>query len=95
MTATLLTRCRVADFDVWRPRFEAFASGRPEILWYRIWRGADDPNLIVLTETFNSREAADALLSDPVLQRDMVEHGVDVASVTLNFLGEVVPSQAT
>lgn len=70
MTTTLLTRCRVADFDVWRPRFEAFASGRAEILWYRIWRGADDPNLLVLLEAFDTSDAADALLSDPALPRD-------------------------
>ena len=95
MTTTLLTRCRVADFDVWRPRFEAFASGTAEILWFRIWRGADDPNLLVLLEAFDTRDAADALLSDPELPREMAEHGVDMSSVTLNFLGEVVPVPAT
>jgi hypothetical protein len=34
-------------------------------------------------------------LSDPELPREMAEHGVDMSSVTLNFLGEVVPVPAT
>jgi len=85
----LLTRCRVADFDAWRPRFDAFASAQPAILSCRIWHGADDPNLVVLMETWDSREAADAILSDPRLQEAMVEDGVDLSSVTLDFLDEV------
>jgi len=87
--AILLTRCRVTDFDVWRPKFDAFASAHPAILSYRIWQGVDDPNLVVLMETFSSREAADALLSDPKLQEAMVEDGVDLSSVTLDFLNDV------
>ena len=86
---TLLTRCRVADFDEWRPQFEAATAPRPEVLSYRIWRGVDDPNLVVLIETFESREAADALLNDPALQEEIVEHGVDMSSVTLDFIDEV------
>jgi quinol monooxygenase YgiN len=87
--AILLTRCRVADFDVWRPKFDAFASAQPAILSYRVWQGADDPNLVVLMETFSSREEADVLLSDPRLQDAMVEDGVDLSSVTLDFLDDV------
>jgi quinol monooxygenase YgiN len=87
--AVLLTRCRVADFDVWRPRFDAFASANASILSYQVWRGTDDPNLIVLLETFESREAADAILGDPGLPDAMAEDGVDLSSVTLDFLDEV------
>jgi quinol monooxygenase YgiN len=84
----LLTRCRVADFDAWRPRFDAFASAQPAILSYRVWQGADDPNFVVLMETWASREAADAVLGDPRLQEVMVEDGVDLSSVTLDLLDE-------
>jgi len=87
--AILVTRCRVADFDAWRPRFDAFAQAHPAILSYRLWRGADDPNLVVLVETFASREAADVLLGDPGLQDAMVQDGVDLSSVTLDFLEEI------
>ena len=87
--AILLTRCRVADFDVWRQKFDAFTSTQAAILSYRVWQGTDDPNLVVLMETFSSREAADMLLSDPRLQDAMVEDGVDLSSVTLDFLDDV------
>lgn len=87
---TLLTRCRVADFDVWKPQFEAATNPRAEVLSYRICRGVDDPNLVVLIETFESRQAAEAVLNDPALQEEIVEHGVDVTSVTLDFLDDVV-----
>ena len=86
---TVLLRCRVADFDAWRPQYEASTAPRPEVLSYRILRGVDDPNLVVLVETFESREAAEALLNQPGLQEEMAEHGVDVSSVTLDFLDEV------
>jgi len=87
---TLLLRCRVADFDDWKPQFEAVSPSR--MLSYRMWRGVDDPNIVVLMETYESREAADAVLSDPALQGELVEHGVDVSSVTYDFLDEVVSS---
>ena len=34
---------------------------RPDVRSYRVWRGQDDPNLVVITETFDSREVAEAL----------------------------------
>jgi hypothetical protein len=40
-------------------------------------------------ETFSSREAADAVLGDPTLQEGMVEDGVDLSSLTLDFLDVV------
>jgi quinol monooxygenase YgiN len=86
---TVLLRCRVADFDAWRPEHEASTAARPEVLSYRLWRGVDDPNLVVLIETFESREIVDALLNDPAIQQEMIDHGVDVSSVALDFLDEV------
>jgi hypothetical protein len=62
----------------------------PAILSYRVWHGADHPNLVALMETFSSREAADVLLSDPRLQDAVVEEGVDLSSVTLDFLDDVI-----
>jgi quinol monooxygenase YgiN len=84
-----LLRCRVADFDAWRPQYEESTVARPEVLSYRLLRGADDPNLVVLIETFESREVAEALLNQPGLQEEMVEHGVDVSSLTFDFLDDV------
>ncbi len=88
--ATVLIRCRVADFDAWKPQFEGIVASRPELLSYRIWQGADDSNLVLLLESWESRDAAETILNDPALQEELVEHGVDPSSVTLDFLDEVV-----
>ena len=93
MTVILMTRCRVADFDIWRARFDSFAAAQPALLSYRVWRGQDDPNFVVLMETFESREALDAVMSDPKLQDTMVEDGVDLSSVTTDFLDEAPPAR--
>jgi quinol monooxygenase YgiN len=89
MPVDVLTRCRVDDFDTWRPKFAAFASTQPAILSYRIWQGADDSNLVLLIETWESREAADALLNAPQVEEAMAADGVDLASVTIDILEEV------
>lgn len=89
MPTLVLTRCRVDDFDTWRSRFDAFVSTQPALLSYRVWQGADDPNLVVLMETWESREAADALMSDPRLEELMAADGVDVSSVTTDVVDEI------
>jgi len=89
MPVLVLTRCRVDDFDTWRPKFDAFASTQPALLSYRVWQGADDPNLLLLMEMWESREAADALLSHPQLEELMAADGVDLSSVTMDVVDEV------
>jgi quinol monooxygenase YgiN len=87
---TVLIRCRVADYDFWRPRYNA-AVTRDEgrgLLSSQVWRGQDDPNLVVIIETHESRASADALMNNPEIQADMVSDGVDVSSVLLDFLDE-------
>jgi len=85
---TLLIRCRVADYDRWRPGYDAAIARDKEfgLLSSQVWRGQDDPNYIVVLETHESRESAEALMSDPSIQADMVADGVDPASVQLDFL---------
>jgi quinol monooxygenase YgiN len=89
MSVMIVTRCRVDDFDTWRPKFDAFVSTQPALLSYRVWQGADDPNQIVLMETWESREAADAILSHPQLEELMAADGVDLSSVTMDIVDEV------
>jgi len=60
---TVLLRCRVAAFDAWRPGYEESTAARPEVLSYRLWRGAEDPNLVIRIETCESREVVDALVN--------------------------------
>jgi quinol monooxygenase YgiN len=89
MSVIMVIRCRVDDFDTWRPKFDAFVSTQPALLSYRVWQGADDPNQIVLMETWESREAADAILSHPQLEELMAADGVDLSSVTRDIVDEV------
>ncbi len=90
MPVLVMTRCRVDDFDTWRPKFDAFVSTQPTLLSYRVWQGADDPNLLFLLETWESREAADAMLSHPQLDELMAADGVDVSSVMTDIVDEVI-----
>jgi quinol monooxygenase YgiN len=87
---TLLIRCRVADYDFWRPRYDtAVARDLGEGLRSsQVWRAQDDPNQVVIIETYESREAAEALMNSPEIQAEMVADGVDTASAELVFLDE-------
>lgn len=85
---TLLIRCRVADYDFWRPRYDAAVTRDTElgVLSSQVWRGQDDPNLVVIIETYDSRESAEALMNSPAIQAEMVADGVDPSSVQIDFL---------
>jgi quinol monooxygenase YgiN len=83
-----MVRCRVADYDTWRPLYDGSVGPARGVKGIRVWRAVDDPNLVVIAETFESRAAAEALLSDPEIQAEMVAHGVDVASAQLDFLDD-------
>jgi hypothetical protein len=84
---TLLIRFRVVDYDRWRPGYEAAIERDVEVRSSRVWRGEGDPNLVVVMETHDSREEAEALmLHNPEIQEEMVRDGVDLASIQLDFL---------
>jgi hypothetical protein len=86
---TMLIRCRVADYDTWRRGYDAAIERDVEVRSFRVWRGIDDPNLLVIEETYESRAAAEALLNDPAIAQEMAEHGVDAASLQVDFFNEV------
>jgi quinol monooxygenase YgiN len=87
---TLMVRFRVADYDAWRPQFDgAMERAQGVVRSYRVWRSQDDRNLVLTAETFDSREAAEALLQSPAIQDEMKAHGVDPASVQIDWLDEV------
>ncbi len=58
---TVLVNHRVADYDAWRPEFDRAmgAEWTSDVRSYQVWRGQDDPTLVVVTNTFDSREAAE------------------------------------
>jgi hypothetical protein len=88
---TLLIHHRVADYDAWRPVYDRVTSGSmgERVRSHQILRGADDPNLVVVVETYDSREDAEWSINHPDLPAVLVESGVDMDSVRLDYLEEV------
>jgi hypothetical protein len=88
---TVLTSHRVADYDDWKAAYDRTDSGplASDVRSYRIWRDLDDPNLVIVAETFESREIAEAVLAHPELAEAIVKAGVDTASMKLQFVEEV------
>jgi hypothetical protein len=73
--------CRLRRLSPWvRQALEAFSD---QIRTWRVWRGQDDPNLVVIEETFDSRRAAETLWTSPQTEAAMEADGIDMASVRI------------
>jgi len=89
---TMMVRCRVEDYDAWRAEWlpaleQHYAKG--EVRSFRLWRGADDPNVIVLAEVFESREIAEAVMNSPATAETMAAHGVELSSLRVDLVDEI------
>lgn len=64
MKGTLRIELRVRDYDLWRRAFEQDAGGRQRsgARRYRIFRGVDEPNSVMLDLDFDSTEQAQGFL---------------------------------
>jgi hypothetical protein len=56
---------------------------------YRVRRGLDDPNLVIVANTFDSRQTAEAMMNGPVLREAMGRGGVIQNSVRIDIVDEV------
>ena len=88
---TVLVHHRVADFDAWKREYEAIGASPlgAAVRSAQIWRGLDDPNLVVLAETYDSREAAGEAFNNPALPEAIAKSGVEMASMRVDFVEEV------
>jgi quinol monooxygenase YgiN len=88
---TVLVNHRVADYDAWRPHFDRAmeAEWAKDIRSYQVWRGQDDSSHVVVANTFDSREAAEAMVNNPMLREAMGAAGVVESSVQIDYLDEV------
>ena len=88
---TVYIHHRVADYNVWRPEFDRamLADWCKDIRAYRVWRGLDDPNLVIVANTFDSRQAAEALMNNATLREAMGRGGVIPSSVQIDYVDEV------
>jgi quinol monooxygenase YgiN len=92
---SVLIHHRVADYDSWKRGYDAIMEGplASNVRSYRIWRGCDDPNLVILCETYESREAVDATFANPVLLEAIAATGVDMPSLRFDIADEVASGQ--
>jgi heme-degrading monooxygenase HmoA len=92
MTSTIsLVRHRVADFDAWRKVYDDFASIQAEhgVQAHQVLRSIENPNDVIVTHTFDSREAAKAFFVRPELKEAMSKAGVSTDSVQVSYFDEV------
>ena len=76
---------RVANYDTWRSVFDEAVGELP----HRVWRGRDDPNLVIVWEEWDSREAAEKSFGDETTAQIMARAGVDPSSVRIEYVDEV------
>jgi hypothetical protein len=54
-----------------------------------VWRGSDDPNLVIVASAFASRQTADAAFNNPALGEAMARAGVIQSSVRIDNVEDV------
>jgi len=87
---TMLIHHRVADFEAWKEVYDGVGEMQREggVRSHRVWRSADDPNMVVVEHDFDSREAAKAFMARSDLREIMARSGVDESSVQAELLDE-------
>lgn len=83
MSAYILTRIQVGDYDRWRPMFDQDGPrAREKATAVRVFRGADEPGHVHILLEFSSledaRESRERLLASGVLDRFEDVHGPNV-----------------
>lgn len=83
MTAFIITRIQVGDYDRWRGMFDQDQPrAREKATAQRVFRGVDDPNHVFVflefASTDDAQEAAERLESSGVLDRFPDKHGPNV-----------------
>jgi hypothetical protein len=86
---TVLCHCRVADYDVWRRGYDHAVQVTPGVRTFRAWRGQDDASLVMVEETFDTREEAHAAWTGAEVQAAMEADGIDMSSVWIEYFDEV------
>jgi len=83
MTAFIITRIHVGDYEAWRPMFDQDRpAAREKAKAQRVFRNVDDPNHVFIFLEFASLEAANEarrrLVESGVLDRFGDRHGPNV-----------------
>ena len=83
MSAFIITRIQVGDYDAWRPMFDQDRpQAREKAMVQRVFRNVDDPNHVFIFLEFASvedaEEARGRLVESGVLDRFEDKHGPNV-----------------
>jgi hypothetical protein len=83
MSAFIITRIQVGDYDSWRPMFDQDRPrAREKANVQRVFRGVEDPSHVFIVLEFQSvgdaREAQRRLIASGVLDRFEDKHGPNV-----------------
>lgn len=76
--ATVFIRHPVADFDTWRPHYDADAHRRDEagLTEIGVFQDASDPNSVLLLWSTDNVDGVEAMLADEGLKQKMQDAGV-------------------
>ncbi len=79
MSVRLIVQHHVRDFDQWKPEFDDHEKVRRQHggQGHELYRNVDDPNALVVVNTFETVEGARAFMTDPSLKEVMDRAGVD------------------
>jgi quinol monooxygenase YgiN len=75
---TMFAKHKVNDFDAWKRTYDEFAPVRKKmgVTGASVHRDARDPNIVTVTHTFNSLDAATAFAGSDDLKSAMKNAGV-------------------
>jgi uncharacterized protein (DUF1330 family) len=75
----LIVQHHVADYDRWYPIFIEHGAVRQAHggQGHAVHRGVEDPNNLVIVNSFASAEGARSFMADPSVKQRMAEAGVD------------------
>ena len=91
---TVLCHCRVADYDAWRRGYDRALQVTPGIRSFRAWRAQDDPSLVMVEETFDTREQARAAWTSAATKAAMEADGIDMSSLWVEYFDDVSASES-
>jgi hypothetical protein len=89
MATTVLASFDVADWDHWRAGYANAVAGDPDLRSSRVLRNQDNPNNVVILETFDTREIAERAFTSEQTRELMVADGIDMSSLRFKFYDEV------
>ena len=90
---TVLCHCKVADYETWRRGYDHALMVTPGVRSFRAWRAQDDPNLVMIEETFDTREQAQSAWTSAETRAAMEADGIDMSSMWVEYFDEVDSGQ--